>query len=146
MKSRVAQLYLLPNFYLVHTLDQAPPGFWVPVPPYEKLSADVEDGELGRAVRDAVDRSKAMDDYQPSRAAQDGDLIRAAGFRSRKQFVNSAATCTVSKDAPDRSVIRVRRATRDAKGAHWLPDAEESEIDQADLAGLGQLLRTVLAR
>jgi hypothetical protein len=66
---------MLPDFYLIHALDQAPPGCWLVVPPFDKVSLDIDDADLGRATLGALARSGPIREYQPSRAPADGELI-----------------------------------------------------------------------
>jgi hypothetical protein len=145
-RSQLAGVYRIGEFYLLHAHEQAPPGFWVVVPPYERLSGDVGDEELGRAAVDCLGRSGPMVSYQPSRAARDGELIKAAGFRSRKRFVEAAEMCTLRRDAADWSRIRVSGWTKDPRRSAWAPNEKTIEVDGTDLPALGQAIRTVLWR
>lgn len=87
-----------------------------------------------------------MSDYQPSRAARDGELIKVAGFRSRKRFVEAAEMCSVRRDAADWSRIRVSGWIKDPRRSGWAPNDETIEVDATDLPALGQAIRTVLWR
>lgn len=142
----MAAVYRIGEFYLLHAKEQAPPGFWVVVPPYERLSDDVGDGELGQVAVDFLGRSGPMSSYQPSRAPYDGELIKAADFRSRKRFVEAAQMCTLRRDTADWSRIRVSGWIKDPRRSAWAPNDKTIEVDGTDLPALGQAIRTVLWR
>jgi hypothetical protein len=139
----MAAVYRIGEFYLLHAQEQAPPGFWVVVAPYERLSQDVSDEELGRAAVDFLGRSRPMSNYQPTRAACDGELIKAAGFRSRKRFVEAAQLCTLHRDLAAWSAIRVSGSIKDPHRSGWGADGKTLEVDATDLPALGQAIRTV---
>jgi hypothetical protein len=145
-RPQMAAVYRIGEYYLLHAHEQAPPGFWVGVPPYERLTEDVGDAELGQTAVDCLGRSRPMVSYQPTRAAQDGELIKAAGFRSRKRFVEAAQMCTLRRDAADWSRIRVSGWIKDPRRSAWVPDDKTTEVDGTDLPALGQAIRTVLWR
>ena len=145
MQSQMAGIYRAKNFYLLHAMEQSPPGFWVAAPPFERLSEDVADVDLGNAALLALDRSRPMRDYQPSRAPRDTELIKAAGFRSRKQFIAASTMCTLEQAVADRSTIQVRPSRRDVSNSAWISEPDTIGVNASDLGAIGAVIRSVLS-
>ncbi|MFF1820704.1 hypothetical protein ACFVWG_25585 [Kribbella sp. NPDC058245] len=130
---------------LVHPFMRIPAGMWVVRGPYEVLvGVDAGLQELGDAATAALDRSGVLTEAIDTRKAQDGELIRAAGFKSRKQFVAGTAMCTLRCD--DGPTVSVRGATKAAKGSSWLPDEEAIEVDVTNRTGLAEAISSLLLR
>ncbi|MFF1820710.1 hypothetical protein ACFVWG_25615 [Kribbella sp. NPDC058245] len=88
----------------------------------ELLDSDVQN--LGDAARPALDRSRLLTEVVDTKT-QDSEPIRAAGFKTQKQFVAVTVKCTSRCD--DGSTASVRAATKAAKGLSWLADDDAVE-------------------
>lgn len=146
MHVRMAAVYKLQGFYLVHSLMRVPDGFWVSRPPFERLDEiGLDLAQLGAAATAAIDGSAELATNPSVSESQDAELLRAAGIKSWKKFVGSAATCTlrVEEDGVD---VEVRGESRADKGSHWIPDPDAVRIDRRMTAELGEVIRSLLAR
>lgn len=146
MLVQTATVYKLSDFYLVHSLMRVPSGYWVVRPPFIRIEVGVEGDhldQLGQEVEAALDRSDQLPVDPPREEAQDTELIKAAGFKSRKRFVEAAATCTVERT--DGSV-EIRGAVRAVKGSYWVPDSDAMEVAELKHAALGAAVEAILSR
>jgi hypothetical protein len=118
---------------------------WLVRGPYDVLQgAEASVGKLGTVVRAALDRSGPLTEPVDTTKAQDGELIRAAGFKSRKQFVAATAMCSLECD--DGSTVNVRGSTKAVKGLSWIPDPDAIEVSPANTTELAEVVRALLLR
>ncbi|MFI5708885.1 hypothetical protein [Kribbella sp. NPDC051620] len=145
MQRQMAAVYESEGRFLVHTYMRVPAGMWVSRGPYEVLQgAEAGVEKLGDVVRSALDRSGPLNEAVDTRKAQDGELIRAAGFKSRKQFVAATAMCSVRCD--DGSTVIVRGSTKAVKGSSWIPDPDAIEVKLTNTTELAEVIRALLLR
>jgi hypothetical protein len=145
MQPQMAAVYKSEDRFLVHPLMRVPAGMWVVRGPYEVfVGAEAGVQKLGDAASAALDRSRLLPEAVDTTKAQDGELIRAAGFKSRKQFVAATAKCTLRCD--DGSTVSVRGTTKTAKGSSWLADDDAIEVDVANTTELAEVIRSLLLR
>lgn len=146
MQAQMAAVYKVGDLYLVHSLMRVPDGFWVAWPPFERISDVAVDPEsLAEAAKAALGRSGQLSADLVPADSQSAELFRAAGFKSLKRFVEAATTCTLRRDA-DGSIIQVRGEVKAARGSHWLPDRDATEVDGSKLTELGEVIKSLLTR
>jgi hypothetical protein len=144
MRTQTAAVYRLGDFYLVHSLMRVPSGYWVARPPFVRVGVDGTALEqLGEEVEAALDRSDQLPADPPRDEPQDAELIKAAGFKSRKRFVEAATTCTVERTGDS---VEIRGAVRAVKGSYWIPDSDAVEMAEPKSAALGDAVEAVLVR
>lgn len=138
MQVQMAVVYRVGGGYLVHSLLRAPDGYWVVRGPFERVG---DPGLLGPSAVAALDRSAQLTVNPLASEAQDAELLQAAGFKSRKRFVEAAATCTLRRDVAG---ITVRGAV--GKGSGWVPDRDAVEVDGSSTPELGEAIKSLLSR
>jgi hypothetical protein len=142
MRTQTAAVYRLGDFYLVHSLMRVPSGYWVARPPFARVGVEGAPLEqLGEEVKAALDKSDQLPADPPRDEPQDAELIKAAGFKSRKRFVEAATTCTVERTG---EVVEIRGAVRAAKGSYWVPDSDAVEVAEPESSALGEVVEAML--
>jgi hypothetical protein len=141
----MAAVYWIEDRFFVHPYMRIPSGMWVVRGPYDVLEgADASVERLGSVVRAALDRSGPLTETVDTTKAQDGELIRAAGFKSRKQFVAATAMCSLGCD--DGATVNVRGSSKAVKGSSWIPDPDATEVNLANTTELAEVVRALLLR
>lgn len=136
-----ASAFRLTNHIVIHSDAKTQSGIGIATAPYFTLDVNASMKEIGNAIQHALAESKtsvAHTDYQEGVKP----LLKAAGLRSYRRFVQGAIHCSIVKDGQSIWIDPTHNGgTRgDSKGFHYKPDLRIVINSQASEELLGNAL------
>jgi hypothetical protein len=124
-------------------------GFWVSVGPVETLDVTTDPARVGRAVLDALARSRVEVPVPPRGTDLQAPLRKAAGVRSRRALLTGARACAVVREGGELHIEPPENgsSTGEDRGHHQSPEATPIPLGAAPTAdSLGRAVLAALAK